>query len=105
MYLPPKSLDALKELSAPLSEEFERVFVSLHHFAANPPFNSKPTGFAEFVAYCEERVKGINPGQENERTIQRAYRFLELRHAGQSIEESKDLAWQEVPLVKTSGAP
>jgi hypothetical protein len=101
MYNPPKTLGDLKALAASSAEDFETVFADLHHFSKHPPFRSEPTGFEKFVAYCESLTKGILPAQENEQTIQRAYRFLELRRAGTSVAESKLQAWAAFPLVQT----
>ena len=78
--------------------EFEDIFKELHHFS-RPFFRAQPPRFEKFVDYCQGLAKGIVPGQENEQTIQRAYRFLELRMAGKSQEESMAEVWEEFPLV------
>lgn len=81
-------------------DEFDKIFKELHHFS-RPSFKTKSPRFEKFVIYCQSLSRGIVPGQENEQTIQRAYLFLELRRAGKSQEESKDVVWEEFPLVNT----
>ena len=101
MYSPPKTLGDLKAAVASFREPFETAFKDLHHFSKRPPFRTRPTGFKRFVEYCEGLTQCIVPGQENEQTIQRAYRFIELRNAGKGAEASAAQAWEEFPLVQT----
>lgn len=101
MYVPPKTLTELEDLSGTYPG-FESLFANLHHFA-RPEFESRPEGFAVFVQYCESRDIGILPGHENERTIQRAYRFLELYNTGNEVAHSMEQAWAEYPTIRSGG--
>ena len=104
MYNPPKTLGDLTAAVASFPESFERVFNDLHHFSKRPPFRKKPSGFESFVTYCKGLTRGIIPGQENEQTIQRAYRFIELRNLGTPVAASKAQAWRELPLARISAS-
>jgi len=95
MYDPPKSLDDLTLMAAKAADDFEVQFNDLHHFSKRPPFRTPPSGFLRFAIYCRGLSSGIRRGKQNERTIQRAYRFLELRNSGASIEASRTQAWRE----------
>jgi hypothetical protein len=98
-----KTLRDLKSLSRMSNNaNFEEIFKELHHFSKHPPFSTKPSGFSSFIDYCERRPCGIRPGQENERTIQRACRYLETVRSGVPQREAKDIAWREFPIIKTN---
>lgn len=92
-----KTLDDLISLVRDSRIDLEQPFKELHHFARRPPFKPRPLGFSGFVQYCQSLSSGIRPGQENEQTIQRAYRYVELRRTkphGQALSQ----AWKEFPL-------
>ena len=101
MHSPLKTLDDLLAIVEMLpGDDFEEIFKELHHFSS-PSFRTQSPRFKGFVDYCQGLTRGIVPGQENEQTIQRAYRFMELRRAGKSQEESKAEVWEEFPLMNT----
>lgn len=96
-----KTLGDLQNLLSDSPIAIEQSFRELHHFSQQPPFRSRPSSYMKFVEYCSCRSKGIEPGGENERTIQRVYRFVELART-YSIADSLDEAWQSFPLVSGS---
>ena len=101
MYVPPKTLTELQELSGSYPG-FESRFADLHHFS-RPEFQSRPEGFSVFAQYCANLKIGILPGHENERTIQRAYRFLELYNGGNGAAHSMEQAWADYPTIRSGG--
>ena len=96
-----KTLGDLQSLLSDNPIAIEQWFRDLHHFSQQPPFKTLPSSYLTFVKYCNSRPKGIEPGGENERTIQRVYRFVELARTN-SITDSFAKAWQSFPLVSFS---
>lgn len=93
-----KTLDDLLALVGISDIGLEQQFNEVHHFAKRPPFKTKPLGFSSFVGYCRGLSRGIRSGKENEQTIQRAYRYVELRRTC-SHRQALSQAWDEFPLV------
>ena len=93
-----KTLDDLLSLVRNTGIDMEHSFKEVHHFAKRPPFKPHPLGFSGFVRYCQNLSRGIRPGQENEQTIQRAYRYAELRRT-RGHEQALSQAWNEFPLL------
>lgn len=91
------TLDDLLSLINATGLDFEKTFRDVHHFAQQPPFQTAPLGFTRFVTYCQGLRRGILPGQENEQTIQRAYRYIKLRE-NMSHKQALAQAWNEFPL-------
>ena len=98
---PPKTLGDLQSLLSSSSIVIEQSFRDLHHFSQQPPFKTRPSSYLKFVEYCTGLSEGIEPGGENEQTIQRVYRFVELART-QSSAGSLAKAWQSFPLVSGS---
>jgi hypothetical protein len=98
-YSQPKTLSDLKELLKTSNQNIEEYFQDLHHFSKHPPFETPSPSFAKFVKYCEGLPRGIESGGENEQTIQRTYRFLELVKSN-SLDKSIVEAWEQFPLIK-----
>lgn len=96
------TLEELKVAASRAPEDFNQLFRSLHHFSKQPPFSTPPSNFSEFVSYCERLSRGIRPGGENERTIQRAYLYIE-RMKTTSKSQSLEDAWHTYPLVRSHG--
>jgi len=97
----PKSLIELRALILASGVSIERDFKRLHHFS-KPNFATPPSSFAEFVSYCESLTQGIRPGEQNEQTIQRTFRFVELLQEGQGVELAIEQAWAQFPLAGQS---
>jgi len=96
----PFSLDELVSLITRSDIDIEQYFRELHHFSQHPPFSTRPSSFRVFADYCRAQPTGIEPGGENERTIQRAYAFVQFLRS-RTAEESVALAWKGFPLAKT----
>lgn len=94
-----RSLDDLELLAAKAGSGFNRDFGLLHHFSRSPPFSTAPSTFAVFLRYCRSLSRGIQPGQENDQTIQRAHRYLSLVSQGAPPASALRTAWHEFPLV------
>ena len=95
-----KTLNDLKHLVHTSGINIEEKFRQLHHFSKTPPFSSNPSGFEEFITYCESLTHGIRTDHENERTIQRAYRYVSLLMNGVREDEAMSVAWREFPIVR-----
>ncbi len=94
------NLQSLKTLAATAGPTFETDFEALHHFAKKPSFASPPSPFSKFVAYCEALPQGIRPNKENERTIARASRYLQLLAQGQSPVSALQASWAAHPTLR-----
>ncbi len=90
-------LEKLKQLVAAGEIQLETVFNELHHFHSSV-FASPPSGFASFVEHCQAHEVKI--GDENERTIRRALRYIELIRTGAPSPEALETAWREFPIVR-----
>lgn len=88
-------LEKLKGLVAAGGIQLETAFNELHHFQSSV-FASHPSGLARFVEHCEAHE--IKDGGENERTIHRALRYVELIRTGATSTEALETAWREFPI-------
>ena len=95
-----KTLNDLQFLVQSSGINIEETFRQLHHFSKNPPFASKPSGFEEFVEYCESLTRGVQPERENERTIQRAYDYVSRMMHGTTESEALAAAWGAFPITR-----
>ena len=94
-----KTLGELEALIKDNSFDIESYFKALHHFSKQPPFRTAPSRFEVFVDYCKTRPEGIDAGGENERTIQRAYAFVQFARTLPAA-ECLAQAWGAFPLAK-----
>ena len=100
------AIRTLRELETLIKEtnfDIEPHFKALHHFSKQPPFKTAPSRFAVFADYCRTRPEGIDAGGENERTIQRAYAFVQLVRT-LPAEECLSRTWHIFPLAKAYGS-
>lgn len=95
------SFRKLIALASQTGPSFDEEFRGLHHFSKHPPFSSRPSTFAEFRAYCEGLERGVQPNGENEQTIARAVRYLELLSTGQGKDSALTQAWEAFPVLRS----
>jgi hypothetical protein len=92
-----RSISELKALEA--DGEIDPFFKQLHHWAM-PDFKSSPTTWADMVRCCNGLSVGVRPDAENERTLQRIYRFVEpVRSGTYTGNAAVTEAWRVFPLA------
>lgn len=82
--------------NAPVETDFNQI----HHFSPRFQFRTYPNRCGFLGNNCESLVNGISSNGDNERTIQTAYRYLELIWAERAREQAMSEAWRDFPLLR-----
>lgn len=92
-------LEELCKLAKKSGPGFDETFRQLHHFS-HKAYSSKPRPFCKFLEYCGIHKPWSNA--QNEQTVRRAIRFLELVLNGTPEQVAIAQAWKNFGLAPKS---
>jgi hypothetical protein len=93
-----RTLPELEQMAESIGPNFDEEFKQVHHFS-RPQFSTSPPTFRQFINYCKGLSHGIRPSEENDQTIQRTYRYLQLVSKGAPLVKTVNTVWEAFPLA------